>query len=56
MLSRNLFWEPTPPGGVRPGEQVLPGPWLHNEHAHLYRKTIATRSASERAADVLEIC
>jgi hypothetical protein len=37
MLSRYLFGEPTPSGGVRPGEQVLPRPLLHNEHAHLYR-------------------
>jgi hypothetical protein len=37
MLNRYLFGEPTPPGGVCPGEQVLPGPQLHNEHAHLYR-------------------
>jgi hypothetical protein len=25
LLSRHLFVEPTPPGGVRLGEQVLPG-------------------------------
>jgi hypothetical protein len=29
MLSRYLFGEPTPPGGVRYGEQVVPGPCLH---------------------------
>jgi hypothetical protein len=34
MLSRYLFGEPMSPGGVCPGEQVLPGPCLHNEHAH----------------------
>jgi hypothetical protein len=37
MLSWHLFGEPTPPGGVRPGEQVLPGPQLYNEHSHLHR-------------------
>jgi hypothetical protein len=25
MLSKHLFEEPTPPGGVRPSEQELPG-------------------------------
>jgi hypothetical protein len=35
MLSRHIFGEPTPPGGVRPGEQVLPRPQLYNEHSHL---------------------
>jgi hypothetical protein len=33
MLCRYIFGEPMPTGGICPGEQVLPGPHLHNEHA-----------------------
>jgi hypothetical protein len=43
MLSRHLFGEPTHSGGVCPGEQLLLGPQLYNEHSHLYRLTIAPR-------------
>jgi hypothetical protein len=42
MLSRHLKWELKPPGGVRPGEHVLPGPQPYNEHSHLHQLLTGT--------------
>jgi hypothetical protein len=44
MFSRHLMWEPTPLGGVHPGEQMLPGPQPYNEHSRLHCLTIDTRA------------